>query len=415
VKLGPNEAFIRIDLARVLWGQNRLKEAEWQAQEAALFEPDNPWSYAVLSWIAKDQGNEAENQRLIDMTHQKQSNKLLKTADDYREAGYLYLFIGRYEDADIYFNKAVKLGLNEFEMLIEMGWIYLERLDWQKARDAFSQAVNLHPDDYYVRNDLAHSLRKLGLIEDSINEYRKSITIESDNYRAHYYLWEIYYDQGELAKAIAELEIAVKLDMPSRIAPLFWKTLGIAYEQVEDKDKSLAAYEKAVELDPEDVIGHFLLASILKEQGKIEDAMKEARLAITLTKAKEDIGNLSLVHSLMAELYEYQNDFENAILEMQIAIENTEEPTDKAFYLWKLGILLTKIERADKAIDAFNQAIQFDDQNPYYYYNRGLVYARIDDLSRAMNDFRDAKVLAVKNNNQKLVNMIKETISQYEK
>ncbi len=412
IKLGQNAVFLHIDLARVLWGQHRFKEAEWHALEAARIDPDDPWSHAVLSWISEDQGYESQAQTYRDLAYQKQSARTPKTAADFREAGYLYQFIGNLEDADVNYSKAVKLGLNEFEMYTEMGWIYIEQQDWPAAIEAFSHALKLRPDDYWARNDLALSLRKNGRIEESIDEYQRSIVLNPDDYRAHYNLWEVYYDQGEITEAVKELEIAVNLPMPPRIAPLLWKSLGIAYEQTGNTDKAFSAYQRAVDINPENILSHYLLASLYQAQGKIEAALKEVRIAISLAEAADDTVNLGLAHGLLAEIYESQNDFENAIKEMQLAIQNTVDPAEKAFNLWKLGIFFTKSERDDEGIASFSQAILLDNLNPYYYYSRGLTYTRKGSLSLALSDFTDAKRLAEASSNQELIRMIDSAIMQ---
>jgi tetratricopeptide (TPR) repeat protein len=413
VKLGQNEVFLYIDLARILWGQGRYKEAQWYALEASHIDPDDPWSYAILGWVAKAQGDAPESARLASLAYQKQSDRILHTAADFREAGALYFFIDRLEDADINFKKALKLGLNEFDMFTEMGWICVQRREWQAAVGAFQRAVELRPGDYYAHNELADSLRKVGRIEDSISEYKNSIALSAGNYRAHYCLWEIYYQQGALSEAIAELEIAVSLPIPDRIAPLLWKTLGIANEQAARIDKAMIAYRQAAELDPEDAGSRYLLASLYKDQGDVSNAMQEARITIALAEAIDDRDTLSLVHCLMAELYEIQGDLNNAVNEQRIAVLNTQSPTDKALCLWELGILLGKSSRGDEAIAAFDQAIQLNAQNPYYYYSRSLIYASKGDSLQAMDDIKKAQGLAEEQGNQELMRSIDSTIEQY--
>jgi tetratricopeptide (TPR) repeat protein len=411
VELGPNEVFLRIDLARVLWGQNRLKEAEWHALEAERIDPDDPWSYAVRSWVAEAQGDLPQARTLADIAFERQARKALNSGSTYAEAGFLCLFIDRLNEADTYFDKAVRLGLTEFDVFAEKGWIRSQRRDWEGAVDAFQRALKLRPDDSHMHNELAQSLLRAGRVEDAIAEYRESIAL-GENYRAHYSLWEVYYARGDLPEAVAELESAVGLPMPARLAPLLWKTLGIAYEEAGRGDSALSAYRQAVKLNPEDAISRYLLASLFLTQGDLSGAMKEARVAIALAEADGDRDTSSMAHYLMAMAYDSQGDSASAISEQQMAVSRAEAPADKAFYMWKLGTLLQKSGRSSEAIASFDSVVQLDPENPLYYYYRGLAYAGNGDSARAMDDLKKAQRLAEEQGDQELVRLIRGSIEQ---
>jgi tetratricopeptide (TPR) repeat protein len=72
---------------------------------------------------------------------------------------------------------------------------------------------------------------------------------ESD-YRAHYYLGNLFYDKKRYEEAIREWESSVQID-PSFSIP--WRNLGIAYFNVRKRaDAALAAYSNAFKANPAD-------------------------------------------------------------------------------------------------------------------------------------------------------------------
>ena len=58
-----------------------------------------------------------------------------------------------------------------------------------------------------------------------------------------------------------------------------------------------------------------------------------------------------------------------------------------------IGLCYTGLEQFDQAIDTFNKAIQMNGQDPNHYINRGWAYARNDQSSAAIADYKYALVL----------------------
>lgn len=88
-----------------------------------------------------------------------------------------------------------------------------------------------------------------------------------------------YAKQGQLDKAIAEFEEAIRLD------PNYVKAhvnLGIAYAKQGMFDKAIAAYEEAIRLDPNIVEAHYNLGNAYAEQGMLDEAIAEYKEALKL-------------------------------------------------------------------------------------------------------------------------------------
>jgi tetratricopeptide (TPR) repeat protein len=64
--------------------------------------------------------------------------------------------------------------------------------DFQKALPLFEQALRADPNNPDILNMLAHSQRKIGLIDESIANYKKALELRPRFPEAHEYLGEAY-------------------------------------------------------------------------------------------------------------------------------------------------------------------------------------------------------------------------------
>jgi tetratricopeptide (TPR) repeat protein len=64
--------------------------------------------------------------------------------------------------------------------------------DFQKALPLFEQALRADPDNPDILNMLAHSQRKIGMIDEALANYKKALTLRPRFPEAHEYLGEAY-------------------------------------------------------------------------------------------------------------------------------------------------------------------------------------------------------------------------------
>ena len=64
--------------------------------------------------------------------------------------------------------------------------------DFQKALPLFEQALRADPNNPDILNMLAHAQRKIGLIDESIANYKKALELRARFPEAHEYLGEAY-------------------------------------------------------------------------------------------------------------------------------------------------------------------------------------------------------------------------------
>ena len=86
--------------------------------------------------------------------------------------------------------------------LYDQGLSASQANDFQKALPLFEQALRNDPNNPDILNMLAHSQRKIGLIDESLANYKKALELRPNFPEAHEYLGEAYIEA-----ALRELEV----------------------------------------------------------------------------------------------------------------------------------------------------------------------------------------------------------------
>jgi tetratricopeptide (TPR) repeat protein len=159
-----------------------------------------------------------------------------------------------------------ELYLRRGNLLIEQQNDKVDSTSYQQALTAFRQAFALAPDDPEVRDALVQAYLALG---------------------------DQYFEQDLLSQVIAAYEKAVKLD-PDNIQ-VYWK-LASVYETLGQMDHAVAVYARIVARWPDRGDAHLRLGQAYEAGGNVEKAVAEYQRAVelepTLTGAYTRLGNL---------------------------------------------------------------------------------------------------------------------------
>jgi len=136
------------------------------------------------------------------------------------------------------------------------------------------------PDNVVAFHHLGLVYMKAGRIEDAIQALERSIEIDDQANQPMINLGAIYFGQGNLDKAQELNEMAIKAQ-PDTSAQAH-ANLGLIWQQRNEMDKSIAAYEKALQYDPRLATVWMNLTSVLTMKGDDERALKAAQRATEL-------------------------------------------------------------------------------------------------------------------------------------
>jgi len=202
-----------------------------------------------------------------------------KLEDDVKKNYYLGLTYVRLNDYDsaIFHLKNYLKSETDYQIMIQvltvLGYIYVQKKEYEKAKIYFEKALNLDFNNSKVYAALGYVYYKLNNFNEAIKVLKKAIEIDEKNATAHNSLGYIYADKNlQLEEAIRECEIALKI---SPDYPAYLDSLGWAYYKKGDIKKAKELIAKALESlgDNEEIKSHFreiVIKEISKRKEKID-------------------------------------------------------------------------------------------------------------------------------------------------
>jgi tetratricopeptide (TPR) repeat protein len=97
---------------------------------------------------------------------------------------------------------------------------------------------------------------RLGKSEEAEKHYSTALDLNPRMYQAHFSRGLLHFHNNNFEAAVSDFIAAVKIAPTMRGA---YVKLGQTWEKLDDKDKALECFTRAVELDPKDPEAHFLL------------------------------------------------------------------------------------------------------------------------------------------------------------
>ncbi len=167
-----------------------------------------------------------------------------------------------------------------------------------------------------------------------------------------------------------------------RVYPDFgfaWKLLGAAL-QMQGKP-AVAAFQKNVELMPEDAEAHFNLGVVLKREGRFEEAASSYRRALAI---RVDYAE---AHSNLGNVLKDLGQLDGAVQSFRRALQIKPNSPDAHN---NLGTVLKDLGQFNEAADSYRRALQLHPDYADAYYNLGNVLRDLGQLGAAAENYQRA-------------------------
>jgi len=219
----------------------------------------------------------------------------------------------------------------------ELGRLYDEREDYDKAIKEFDTIANLYTDEF---------MRFLAIFKESPHEEQQLKTLTGDIIIAYHNLAltythkgnekaaaNVYYNLGMIFEEIGVTKLAIaelKKGLGVDPAPSFdtYSLLGKLYRRTESLKKSAEMLEKALEIDPNSASAHNNLGMVYAELASQEDTKKVELAHVKQTllesakkefeKAIEISPKFTEAHDNLAVYYYEKEDYRNALKQWEI-------------------------------------------------------------------------------------------------
>ncbi|NCS09281.1 MAG: tetratricopeptide repeat protein [Microcystis aeruginosa G13-07] len=156
---------------------------------------------------------------------------------------------------------------------------------------------------------------------------------------------------------------------------------GEDYRNNNQYDKALAAYTKAIEINPQYADAYYNRGNVYDDLKEYDKAIKDHNKALEINPQYADAYNNRGI------VYRNLKEYDKAMADYNKAIEVN--PQDADAYNNR-GNLYYDLKEYDKAIKDYNKALEINPQVAEAYNNRGIVYRNLKEYDKAMADYNKA-------------------------
>jgi len=156
-----------------------------------------------------------------------------------------------------------------------------------------------------------------------------------------------------------------------------WFHRGSNYEKLQDYEKALWAYTKALEFDPRYISAYNNRGNVWIDIGDFDHSIDDFNKVIKLA-PHNPLGYLGRGNALVGKRRYFQAIYDfNSCLQIN--------PNDPAAY-HNRGYTWMELKKYDQAISDFNKALQLEPKYTSAYIHRAIIWSRIGDYDRSISD-----------------------------
>ncbi len=369
----------------------------------------------------------------------------------YLESGQRYYDKGQYHEAAIQFQNAIQVDSRFAEAHFKLGQTATKLNQWTAASQEFARTIQLNPDHYGARLELAKLLifsRQFPPAKEHLD-----LLVQKDPGNPEVYLaLATYYDTDtkDEAAAFAAVHKALQLD-PNRSES--YLSLGILDVQNQQWLEAETNLKKAVELDPKSVDALIALGNFYQARGRYPESEQVYRRAIQtlptdadprlalaglflaqnklgmaedfLRQSKTDFPENSKGYCMLGNFYIQTNQMDKALAEyaglyqahpkdpdvrknyiklliMKGSVEDARkindpilksQPSDIDAQIFKAEIEI-RGGKANDAADTLQGVLKIDPDSAEAHYQLGLAFDQMGSTNRSGSEWREAVRLA---------------------
>jgi len=229
--------------------------------------------------------------------------------------------------------------------------------------------------------------RASGRTAEAIVELKRALELAPNSDEAYRRLASVYLASGRGAEAIQAYQKAVELN------PYYWVNhngVGNAYYQLAEYEKAAESYRRVIELDPNNPYAYNNLGAVLVQSGKFQEAVEPLQKSLQFSADGQAYSNLGIA-------YFYLRQYDKALPAYEKAVQLV--PTSDMF-VGNLAEAYSLVGQKDRAQTTFEQAISLAYKelqvNPRDAITKGrlaLWYGKKGDVRQALKFIAEARAL----------------------
>ena len=251
----------------------------------------------------------------------------------------------------------------------------LRNRDWQNEYTFWTTILREQPQNYDAHNNLGNYFYKQGELDRAIGELEEAVRFKKNYPEGHNSLGTMYIDKGLIDKAIAEYVEAIKY---KPLFPQAYYNLGNACIKKGLLDNSIAFFNEAISMGMYNPQVFNNLGSTYIKKGMLDEAIAQYQKALSV------YNDYAEVHSNLGYVYTEKGDFDKALSELREALRL--EPNHANAHN-NLGVVYCQRGLLDMAQQEFVAAVRYDPKNASAHKNIGMIYFTKGNKQKAREHF----------------------------
>lgn len=300
----------------------------------------------------------------------------------------------RFEEAIPYLKESIALKNTYGEAYWSLAWAYYSTKSYALALTNYETAIPYYKDDKQSLADLHYGkgISNIGLkkYEDVLVSMRTSINIDSTNDNCYSYSAEASYYLGKYKDAVYNYQKAIEFggsDIVTKAARYYW--IGQSWSKLIKYEEAIAAYNKAIEINPKNKSAVWGLAAVYFNQGKFPDALTAYTKSVSLY--ENDTASLKSILYWRGRTYNGLKQYDKAGADFEAALKIDPNYRDA---IWQRPFAYYYRKQYKEAIPLFTKTIEAYKGNSGslddVYYFRGRSYFELKDTVNAEKDFKES-------------------------
>ncbi len=325
----------------------------------------------------------------------------------YEVLGLAYQKLGKYQKTLELFNKAINLKPDDIFLKYYLGNLLFEMAEYANAIEVYNSILSKNPYETQIRIARAKCYKANNMTNAAIKDYQVVLALYPNSMQAQYGLYKILSGKNPdvIIKTFYPLN---KTFVPS--ADFYNNLASILYQKGMVKD-SMTLYRKAIAKAPKAEKAYIQLYKIYELEGNkakayelIQSAQKNLPNSVEIKK----LYNATKVTSTGAKNSVALSYMANKDYAKALKIYNQIEPKDVSIYE-SIAICYKSLKNPKAAIESLSKAIKLDPVNSDLYYNTALLYLDLNSKKTAETYLEKAIGLDKKNlKARKLLSYIKQ-------
>lgn len=315
----------------------------------------------------------------------------------------LYMDMEDYANAHFAIDEALKKKPGHLRYLWIKADIFMNQGRYEDALAVQTDISNHIPENPDIFYDMGICCEKLNKRQEARKYFEITLEKNPEHGNANNKLMSIHETLFNITENQAEYETALRYatrQLEIRESAYYYVERGLLYFEGYELEKAIADYERALELEPDDVFAYNNAGYTYQTMGDIEKAKKMLEKAIEIMENGGDQTRLPL--SNLADCYEVEKDYEKAIA----CYEKDLQLFPQAYTYYKeiadLKSMLGKVEEAVSAYKKYSEEAN-NLKKWTHYINLAKIYLTSGDKKTAVMYYKKAVKEDKKNGGKDLV------------